>query len=185
MADKIDHHYCHQDACLKNSVHATKYPIKVFFSMRRSLDMMDFKRGYEFIHSFHAYIKVKPSLQKTRRLNIIQYSNTRSNMPNMAKYAKYPFFGAYLGASNMVKWSVPEKILRNAVQTHWSQVNRTLQAKVMTKSNFWPISPIPVVITMSNFKVVARTDLWVYKAENFCVSFLTKMHPFFTCEGGK
>ena len=30
-----------------------------------------------------------------------------------AKYAKY----AYLGAPNMVKWGVPEKILQNAVQT--------------------------------------------------------------------
>ena len=25
---------------------------------------------------------------------------------------------AYLGAQNMVKWGVPEKILQNAVQTH-------------------------------------------------------------------
>ena len=32
------------------------------------------------------------------------------------KYAKY----AYFGARNMVKWGVPEKILQNAVQTHWS-----------------------------------------------------------------
>ena len=28
-------------------------------------------------------------------------------------------FGAYLGSPNMVKWSVPEKILQNAVQTPW------------------------------------------------------------------
>ena len=28
--------------------------------------------------------------------------------------------GAYLGARNMVKWGVPEKILQNAVQTRWS-----------------------------------------------------------------
>ena len=40
----------------------------------------------------------------------------RPNMLNMAKYAKY----AYLGARNMVKWGVPEKILQNAVQTRWS-----------------------------------------------------------------
>ena len=38
----------------------------------------------------------------------------------MAKYAKYAYLGAYLGAPNMVKWDVPEKILQNAVQTHWS-----------------------------------------------------------------
>ena len=30
------------------------------------------------------------------------------------------YFGAYLGARNMVKWGVPEKILQNAVQTRWS-----------------------------------------------------------------
>ena len=57
----------------------------------------------------------------------------------MAKYAKYAYLGAYLGARNMVKWGVPEKILQNAVHTRWSYVNRTLQSKVMTKSNFWPI----------------------------------------------
>ena len=40
-----------------------------------------------------------------------------ANMPNMAKYA---YLGVYLGAQNMVKWGVPEKILQNAVQTRWS-----------------------------------------------------------------
>ena len=43
-----------------------------------------------------------------------------SVMSNMAKYAKYAYLGAYLGARNMVKWGVPEKILQNAVQTRWS-----------------------------------------------------------------
>ena len=43
-----------------------------------------------------------------------------TNMPNMAKYAKYAYLGAYLGAPNMVKWVVPETILQNAVQTRWS-----------------------------------------------------------------
>ena len=47
----------------------------------------------------------------------------------MAKYAKYAYLGTYLGVQNMVKWGVPEKILQNAVQTRWSQVNRTLQLK--------------------------------------------------------
>ena len=36
------------------------------------------------------------------------------------KYAKYAFLCAYLGAPNMVKWGVPEKILHNAVWTRWS-----------------------------------------------------------------
>ena len=53
---------------------------------------------------------------------------------NMAKYAKY----ACLGAPNMVKWGVLEKILQNAVQMRWSLVNRTLQSKVMTKTHLWP-----------------------------------------------
>ena len=42
------------------------------------------------------------------------------NTPIMAKYAKYAYLGAYLGARSMVKWGVPEKILQNAVQTRWS-----------------------------------------------------------------
>ena len=32
--------------------------------------------------------------------------------------AKYGIWGAFLGAPNMVKWDVPEKILQNAVQKH-------------------------------------------------------------------
>ena len=38
----------------------------------------------------------------------------------MAKYGQICIFGAYLGAPNMVKWGVPEKILQNAVQRRWS-----------------------------------------------------------------
>ena len=48
----------------------------------------------------------------------------RPNMhPNMHIWHIWPYLaylGAYLGARNMVKWGVPEKILQNAVQTHWS-----------------------------------------------------------------
>ena len=58
---------------------------------------------------------------------------------NMAKYV-------CLGAPNMVKWGVLEKILQNADQMRWSLVNRTLQSKVMTKSHFGP--DCPIVITM-------------------------------------
>ena len=39
----------------------------------------------------------------------------------MAKYAKYAYLSAYLGARDMVKWGVPEKILQNAVETRWSR----------------------------------------------------------------
>ena len=49
------------------------------------------------------------------------------------------YSGAYLGAQNMVKRGVLEKILQNAVQ---AELNRTLLSKVMTKSSFWPISPL-------------------------------------------
>ena len=33
--------------------------------------------------------------------------------------------------------------------------------------------------------MVTTADLWVYNAENFCVTFFTKLHPFFAYEGGK
>ena len=61
-------------------------------------------------------------------------------MRNMAKYAKNAYLGAYLGAPNMIKWGVPEKFLQNVIQTRCYLVNRTLQSKVMTKTNFWLIS---------------------------------------------
>ena len=38
------------------------------------------------------------------------------NLQHERSLAKY----AYLGAPNMVKWGLPEKILQNAVQAHWS-----------------------------------------------------------------
>ena len=48
----------------------------------------------------------------------------RPNMhPNMHIWHIWPYLaylGAYLGARNMVKWGVPEKILQNAVPTRWS-----------------------------------------------------------------
>ena len=57
------------------------------------------------------------------------------------KYAYLAQF-AYLGAPNMVKWGVLENILQNIVQTRCSWVNRSLQLKVVIKSNFWLISPL-------------------------------------------
>ena len=71
-----------------------------------------------------------------------------------------------------------------AVQTRWSQVNRTLQSKVMTKSHFWPDRPLHCNYNY-NFKVVARTDLWVYNAENLCVSFFNQVAYIFHLRGGK
>ena len=41
----------------------------------------------------------------------------RQTLPNKAKCGQICTFGAYLGAPNMIKWSVSEKILQNAVQT--------------------------------------------------------------------
>ena len=61
-------------------------------------------------------------------------------MPNMAKYAKYAYLGAYLGVPNMVKWGVPEKILQNAVQTRWSLVKSYDQIKFL--------ADFPIVITL-------------------------------------
>ena len=56
----------------------------------------------------------------------------RQQLVDVSKSVKT--FGAYFGAPNMVKWGVPEKILQNAVIKS--------KSKVMTKSNFWPISPL-------------------------------------------
>ena len=56
-------------------------------------------------------------------------SNSFQNMYDMLQakvdhlagkiYFIWPYL-ANLGAPNMVKWGVPEKILQNAVQTRWS-----------------------------------------------------------------
>ena len=56
--------------------------------------------------------------------------------------AKIAICEAYLGAKNMVKWGIPDKTLQSAVQTGWPCVNRTPKSKFMTKSHFWPISPL-------------------------------------------
>ena len=37
---------------------------------------------------------------------------------------------------------------------------------------------------MSNFKVVATADLWVYNAENLCVSFFYQVTSIFHLQGG-
>ena len=49
----------------------------------------------------------------------------------------------------------------------------------MTKSIFWLISPF------QNFKVVARADLLVYNAENFCVSIFNQVASIFHFGEGK
>ena len=47
------------------------------------------------------------------------------------------------------------------------------------------LADLPFAITMQNFKVVATANLWVYNAENFCVSFFNQFASIFTYEGGK
>ena len=49
------------------------------------------------------------------------HSNT---CPNMATYAKYGIWDAFLTAKDVVKWGIPEKILQNEVQMRWPCVNR-------------------------------------------------------------
>ena len=53
-------------------------------------------------------------------LNALLQSSMANRVSQKNQYAKYAYLGAYLGARNMVKWGVPEKILQNAVQTRWS-----------------------------------------------------------------
>ena len=38
------------------------------------------------------------------------------------KYAKYGIWDAVLGALDMVKWGIPEKILQNVVQTRFQKL---------------------------------------------------------------
>ena len=45
-------------------------------------------------------------------------NSTNTNWYQIKQHLAY--LGTYLGAPNMVKWGVPEKILQNAVQTRWS-----------------------------------------------------------------
>ena len=46
--------------------------------------------------------------------------NMHANMHIWHIWPYLAYLGTYLGASTMVKWGVPEKILQNAVQTRWS-----------------------------------------------------------------
>ena len=55
-------------------------------------------------------------------------------MPNMAKFAKYAYLGAYLGAPNMVEWGVPEKILQNAVQTQCLGLKMICAGEILDES---------------------------------------------------
>ena len=57
----------------------------------------------------------------------------------------------------MVKWSFPEKILQNVVQTRCSLANRTLQSKVRTKSIFW-FSLLPIHLFHLNLPSLALSD---------------------------
>ena len=45
--------------------------------------------------------------------------NMHPNMHIWHIWSYLAYLGAYLGAPTMVKWGVLEKILQNAVQTHW------------------------------------------------------------------
>ena len=71
------------------------------------------------------YHLLQPTLSSSARqviiiIPIFSYRYSELFSGHMAKYAKYAYLGAYLGAHNMVKWGVPEKILQNAVQICWS-----------------------------------------------------------------
>ena len=59
---------------------------------------------------------VKISIRVRTRLMQYFFLDFDPNLQHARSLAKY----AYLGAPNMVKWSVPEKILQNVVQTRCS-----------------------------------------------------------------
>ena len=70
-------------------------------------------------------------------------------------YAYLAYFGAYLGAQNMVKWGVPEKVLQNALTLG------QLDLPVKSYDRIWFLADFPTVIIIQNFKVVATADLRV------------------------
>ena len=71
---------------------------------------------------FHYY---GPTSQHSHYLEVFALSNTR---PNKAKYSQICQL-PHLGAPNMAKWGIPEKILHNAVHTCWPYVSRTPQSQ--------------------------------------------------------
>ena len=98
------------------------------------------------------------------------------------------YLGTYLCLPNMVKWSDPEKILQNAIQTHWPCVNRTPQSKVMTKSHFcrffvyWSINLKLFVVYLNTIignscpKKIAKL-----KTSSFGTPYWPTCFPFFQC----
>ena len=85
--------------------------------------------------------------------------------PEYAKYGQICIFGAYESAPNMVKWGVPEKILQNAVQTHWPCVNRTPPVKSYDQISC--LSDFPVESELSKYRsanlayAVRKLVVWV------------------------
>ena len=71
----------------------------------------------EYKCQFHHFEQLYKDLVNAESFDIFRMNSCK--MPcsyNEYEYAKY----AYLGAANMVKWGVPEKVLQNEVQTHCS-----------------------------------------------------------------
>ena len=58
-----------------------------------------------------------------------------------AKYAKYAVWGAYLSTLHIIEWGIPEKILQNAVQTHFRSIGPPCQ-KLRPNLIFCLISPL-------------------------------------------
>ena len=114
-----------------------------------------------------------------------RFSSSHNSLRGIQKAVYFFLFGfqiyAYLGAPNMVKWGAPEKILQNAVQTCCIQVKRTVQSKVMPKSNFRLISrttnpQCPFTFLM----VIARQPLKVVQKAVKLSSWQEKQHPLKT-----
>ena len=68
-----------------------------------------------------------PSTGVVSSKNMLQYVRTSAGFPtrpylacsNTPKHGKYSIWGAYFSALNVIEWGIPEKILQNAVQSHW------------------------------------------------------------------
>ena len=90
------------------------------------------------------------SFVTSRAKLIVVHPNMHPNMHTWHIWPYLAYLGAYLGASNMVKWGIPEKILPNAVLMRRPCVNWAPQSPFKSFDQISSLADIPVVITIQN-----------------------------------
>ena len=117
------------------SFRLTKKSSRRFQTVWIFLDMLKTFRTVQNCLDLSGWLQNLPDSCKTVRIfpdGLITF-RTAQNCPDLSNWLENPADGFK---------TVPKKILQNAVQTHWSQVNRTLQSKVKTISIFGPTAPL-------------------------------------------